>query len=252
MYHLAAYTALLGTTVDTDIAALTDDILTIQNSHFVLSRPKQLLGAAVMSATLTRAKLASPSMRQVASPFIRPIIGAAIPPANPNLWLLDYNPFIVPPFEEVQLQATSGIAMGTERFTGLVWLADQITPVPSGNIIPLRVTSSTAATANAWSTIALTFADTIPSGVYAVVFSEMQSTNGIAHRWIFSNQESRPGMLSLAALTSRLPYALSKGQFGAMGRFRSNDLPRCQVLCNGADASHEGYLHVVRVGNLAL
>lgn len=250
MFHLSAYTESIGNVADTDVDALTDDILTIQNTHFVLSQPMQLLGAAAMSATLSRAKLASPSMRQVASPFIRPIIAAVQPPANPNLWLLDYNPFVIPPFEEIQMQVTSGVAM-TERFTGLIWLANQIDSLPIGNVIPLRFTSTTAAVANAWTTATITFTDTIPSGVYAAVLSECQSTNGIAHRWIFSNQLWRPGFPSYAALGSRHPYAISKGQFGSMGRFRSNDLPRLQVLANGADAAHEGYLHVVRVGNLA-
>lgn len=249
MFHLAAYTEVIGNTADTDVDALTDDILAINNAHFTLDTPKLLLAAAAMSATILRAKVASPTMRQLASPFIRPPIVAAIPPANPNMWLLDHNPFVIPPYEEIQLQATSGVAM-TERFTALLWLASQITPTPSGNVVPLRVTSSTTATANAWSTLTLTFADTIPSGRYAAVFSEAFSTNAQAHRWIFSNQQERPGYLSAAANTSRQPYAIARGQFGVMGYFRSNDLPRLQVLCNGADNSHEAYLHVIRVGNL--
>lgn len=249
MFHLAAYTASIANTTDLDVAALTDDILTIQNSHFVLNQRMSLLAAFAASATLSRAKLASPSMRQIAPPWIRPINVALLPAANPNVWILDYNPFQIPPFEELQMQVTSGVAM-TERFTGLIWLADQITPVPTGNVIPLRWTSTTAAVANAWTSLAITFADTLPSGIYAMVMSEAQSTNAIAHRWIISNQLYRPGYLSFAALGSRTPYAMARGQFGNMGVFRSNDLPRVQVLANAADAAHEGYLHVVRVGNL--
>jgi hypothetical protein len=251
MFHLSAFFVSISTTADTDVPAVVDDILTIQNNHFVLQRPYQLLAGAAMSATISRAKLASPSMRQIASPYIRPLILAAKPPTNPNIWLLDHNPFIIPPFEEVQMQGTSAIAMGNENFTGLIWLADNITPLPIGNIIPLRITSTTAAVANAWTSIALTFTDTLPSGVYAMVFSEHRSANGIAHRWIFSNQLERPGFMSMTNLTDRLPYAQAKGQFGVMGRFRSNDLPRLQVMCNAADASHEVYAHIVRVGNLA-
>lgn len=250
MFHLAAYTELLGTTADTDIDALTDDILTIQNTHFVLQQPMQLLAAAAMSATLQRAKIASPSMRQIASPFIRPLILAVKPPSNPNMWLLDQSPFTVPPFEEVQVQATSGIAMGSERFTALAWLANAIEPVPYGNPIPLRWTSTTAAVANQWTSLAVTFADPLPSGIYTMVFSEHFSANGIAHRWIVSNQTMRPGYMSYTNGTDRAPYAISKFQFGRMGSFRSNDLPRVQVLCNAADATHEGYLHVMRTGNL--
>jgi hypothetical protein len=250
VYHLAAYFVALGTTVDTDVPALTDDILTIQNNHFVLQQQMNLIAAAAMSATLTRAKLASPTMRQIASPYIRPVIGAVQPPNNPNMWLLDSNPFSIPPFEEIQNQATSGIAMGTENYTALIWLTQQMEPIVYGNAIPLRITSTGTAVTNAWTSIPITFQDTLPSGVYAMLFSEHFSTNAIAHRWIFSNQIPRPGQLSLASQSSRLPNAVSKGQFGIMGRFRSNDLPRFQVLCNGADAVHTIFAQVVRVGNL--
>jgi hypothetical protein len=83
-----------------------------------------------------------------------------------------------------------------------------------------------------------------------MVMSECQSTNAIAHRWIIPNQIPRPGFPSFAALGSRLPYAMSSGQLGLMGSFRSNDLPRPQLLVNGTDNAHEGYLYVIRVGNL--
>lgn len=247
MYHLAAYTATIGPTADTDVAALSDDILTIQNSHFVLQQPMLLLAAAAMSATLLRAKLASPTLRQIANPWIRPIIGAAIPGNNANLAIYGDNPLHLPPFQELQVLATSGVAM-TERFTGLVFLADIAEPNPAGDMYPVRATSTTAATANAWTTLSLTWQDTLPPGVYSMLFSEHQSSNGIAHRWIFPNQLYRPGLPSLSAVTQRLPYA-SYG-LPKMGTFRSNALPLLQVLCNGADATHEVYAWVVKTGNL--
>ena len=250
MFHLAAYVnAALGSTANTDINALSDDILTIQNNHFVMNQPTDLLAAAAMSATLTRVKLASPSMRQIASPYIRPIIVGATPGSNPNVALYYNNPYRLVPFEEIQMQATSGVAM-TEVFTGLIWVGSTNTPWPSGNVTPLRFTSSTAAVANAWTSVTITFEDTVPSGIYAMLFSEVHSTNAQAHRWIISYQIERPGFLSTVSTGQREPYAMALGQMGLMGRFRSNDLPRLQVLCNGTDNSHTGYLHVVRVGGL--
>lgn len=250
MFHLSGYTVAIGTVADTDIPAIVDDIMTIQNNHFVLSQEHMLICAAAMSATISRAKLASPSMRQIASPYIRPVIAAAIPPANPNLWVLTQSPFRIPPFEEIQMQGTSGVAM-TERFTGLIWLSDGYVPAPPGNIIPWRWTGTTAAVANTWTTVTATFADTIPTGLYSIVGSEHFSTNGQAHRWIIPNQLKRPGTVSMAANSSRQPYATNLQQFGLWGTFRSNDLPRPQVLCNGTDNSHEGYLYIQRIGNIA-
>lgn len=250
MFHLAAFFANTGPVTDGDIAAMTDDILAINNNHFTLSQPMQLLAAMAMGATLTRAKLSSPTLRQFAPPYIRPINQALIPAANPNMMLLDHSPYQLTPLEELQFLATDTTGT-TENVTGLVWLsADGARGIGVGNITPLRFTSATAAVANKWSSVPITFTDTIPAGVYAMVLSECQSTNGQAHRWIFSNQYWRPGFPSYAALGSRQPYAIAKGQFGEMGRFRSNDLPRLQVLANGADAAHEGYAWCVKVGNL--
>lgn len=250
VYHLAAFTVLVGQTVDTDAPAITDDILTIQNSHFVLQRPMQLYCAAAMSTTIARARLASAGMRQIANPYIRPTIAGSLPGGNPNTWLLWQNPFTINPFEEIQCLATSNLGMSTERFTALMWLMDQYQPWPSGNIYPLRFTSTTAAVANAWTTLTLTWQDTIPSGLYTLVLSEMVSTNAQAHRWILSNQISRPGMFSNANDNSRLLNDFYNGALGSMGIFRSNDLPRLQVLVNGTDASHEGFAWAVRTGNI--
>lgn len=248
-FHLAAYNLAIGAVADTDVPAVVDDILTIQNNHFVLSKPLNLISAWVGSPTLSRAKIASPSMRQIVSPYVRPINVAALPANNPNVWLLHHNPFTINWGEEIQVLGTAAPGT-TERFTALIWLAEQIQPQTMGNMIPLRFTSTTAAVAFSWTTITLTFADTLPSGVYSMVQSECQSTNAVAHRWIISNQLYRPGHLSFAALGSRLPNAIGMGQLGQMGTFRSNDLPRLQVLANVADAAHEGYLWVQRVGNL--
>jgi len=249
MYHLIANGMTIATTVDTDVPALNDDIIAIQNSHFVLSQPMQLIGAAAMGILIDRARIASPTMRQIANPYVRSLIAAAVPGSNPNMWLLDHNPFTVPAFEEIQVLGTSTTGT-TEKFTAFTWLTPGMEVMPIGNVIPLRFTSTTAAVANAWTTLSITFGDTLPTGLYAMVLSEMFSTNGQAHRWIISNQTWRPGLMSFTLTSQRHPYAIAKGQWGVMGRFRSNDLPRLQVMCNGADATHVGYLHVVRIGNI--
>lgn len=250
MYHLAGFTVLVGQTVDTDAPAITDDILTIQNNHFVLQRPMQLVGATAQSTTISRARLASASMRQIANPYIRPTIAGTLPGNNPNVWQLHNQPFTINAFEEIQCLATSGLGAGTERFTALMWLMDQFQPWPNGNVIPLRWTSTTAAVANAWTSIAITWQDTIPSGLYTLVLSEHISTNALAHRYILSNQISRPGLISMANDNSRFPYDWYNSALGTMGLFKSNDQPRVQVLCNAADAAHEGFAWVIRTGNI--
>lgn len=246
-FHLAAYTELIDNTANTDVNALTDDVLTILNNHFILRQPMKLIAAWMAAATLSRARFDSPTIRFYGNPYVRPINVAALPANNPNMAWYDEKPIILPAGEELAVQATSGIAMGTERFTALAWLQTMRDPVPAGTPYSVRFTSTTAAVANSWTTLTITLESSLPTGAFAMVGSECQSTNQFAHRWIFDEQIERPGFLSITGLGNRQFWESYRQPFGTMGRFTNVALPRLQVLANGADATHEGYLTLVKL-----
>lgn len=249
MYHLAAWFEALGTTANTDIQPVADQILSIDNNHFTFNQATQLLAAYASSATLSRARIQSPQTRQVSPVYIRPPTVSLLPPTDPNIMNLVRNPFVLQPHEEVAIEATSAIAMGTENFYALAWLTWMGTrPWPVGDIFPIRFTGTTTLTANVWSDVTVTFADTLPNGQYTAVFSECQGTTQIAHRWIFDNQVPRPGFFGFATLGLRQPNPFYEGQLGVMGEFPSYSTPRLQVLANAADTAQEGYLWVIRTG----
>lgn len=247
MFHLAAWSKLIDNTANTDVTPVTDDILPIQNSHFVLPQDMQLVAAWAASATLSRARLNSGSLRQVNPPYFRPLNVAALPANDPNLVELAHRPFTLKGQEELILEATSGVAMGTERSTFLAWMMPNFDPAPQGDTYFIRFTSTTAAVANVWTTLAVTFETSLPKGRYAAVGCELQSTNGQAHRLIFDNQIWRPGFLSISSLGNRTHVYDYRQTLGKWGEFTTVSLPRFQVLVNGTDAAHEGYLQCVRL-----
>jgi hypothetical protein len=248
MHHTAAFVnTALANVANTDIPALSDQILAIQNGHFLPPNDMKLMAVVAASATLLRARLSSPSLRQITQPQVRPINVGTLPVTDPNAQVFFGVTPTVSGLEELAMQATSGVAM-TEVFTGLIWLLDRYVPPVQGQIITLRATSTTAAVANVWSGVAYTLDDQLPNGLYALVGSEVQSANGIAHRWIISNQFFRPGGLSVTALGNRTIAQQYNGAWGEWGRFRNTDLPRLEVLANAADASHTIYPQVVKVG----
>lgn len=249
MYHTMAYTLLIGTTVDTDVPAVQDDIIAIQNSHFILPSPMKLFGACVTSPTFLSGKLVSPTIRQINPILIRPGNPRAIGGDNTGVYYAQGGGAQLYPFEETQILGTAAPGT-TERYTALLFAGDQPGQIPVGNIFPVGWTSAVAANANAWTTVAYGLSTVIPSGMYTMILSEHWSTNAIGHRWVFSNQVWRPGFPSLVAATNRLPDHLVANWFGTMGIFRSNDLPRLQVLCNAADAVHTGTMWLMRTGNL--
>lgn len=250
MFHLCAYSASIDTTANVDIAAVVDDILTIQNSHFLLPQDLRMLAIYAGSATLIRARMSSPKLRQITQPQIRPINVAALPAANPNVSWYWPNLLTVRAGEELAIQATANPGT-TERFNALLWLVDQIRPIPPGDIITLRATSTTACVANAWTTLTYTLDDQIPAGTYAMLGSECVNANGIAHRWIMDGVYFRPGGLCQQAVGSRTMDPVYMARWGEWGRFRNTSLPRLQCLNNSTDNAHTMYMNVVQVSGMA-
>jgi hypothetical protein len=246
MYHTAAYTASTNNATDVDLAALSDDILFIQNGHFVAPGPLKVFAAAALGATLLRAKINTPKMRQITPNYIRPIATSTLPPANPNVATWQDSPLQLNQNEEIQIQTTDSTGT-TDRVTVVLMLGNVLEQIPQGDIYNLRFTSVTAAVANAWTTIQLVYEIQLPVGIYAVVGGDVISTNGIAYRLIFDQQYWRPGFLMSTANGNRNPYQFMTRDLGLWGRFSTTSLPRCQVLCNAADASFEGYLQIIRL-----
>lgn len=245
-WHVADYTVAIGTTANTDVPALSDDVLSIQNSHFILRSPMKLLWAHALSATLARVRFDSPTMRYYGNPFIRPINVAALPGNNPNIGMYSDHAIVLPAGEEIAIQGTSAIAMGTERLHVTLGLEDHFEPPPAGNRYTVRFTGTATATANAWTTVAYSLDQALPAGKFVMVDSELVSTTIVAHRWIFDEQISRPGFLGTAALGNRMPYEFYREMFGRMGAFWNTALPRLQVLCTAADTAQEGYCTLVK------
>lgn len=246
-FHMCAYEEAIDNTANTDLDAITDDVLTISNSHFLLQQDMDIIGAAAMSANLTRGRIVSPSNRQITLPFIRPIIGAAVPGDNPNYANYLDNPFRVRGLEELAIE-TSGVCMGTEQSLSLLALQTTMEPVPRGNIFTMRGTSTTTTTALTWTTLTTTWADILPEGTYLVCGLEVQAATCVAARIIFEGQVWRPGSLGITGLTQRNPAVFRKGGLGVWGRFTSTAMPQIQQLNTAGVSSHEIYMDIMRIG----
>src|SRR5512146_325488 len=79
MFHISAFFASLAAQTNGNLAALSDDIIPVSNNHLLPYRDYQLIKAYAGSATMTRARLNSGTIRQVNPTYIRPINGAVLP-----------------------------------------------------------------------------------------------------------------------------------------------------------------------------
>src|ERR1700694_5910576 len=80
MMHLAAFTkASAGGVSDEDIPAVSDQVFTISNNHFIPPVPIKVIGATAFSSVFSRFKISTPKLRAVAQPqFPRGSISALV------------------------------------------------------------------------------------------------------------------------------------------------------------------------------
>jgi hypothetical protein len=247
-FHVAAYFATLGAgaQTDTDLTALTDGILYIQNNHFLPQVDSSVLWAQANGASLTRAKFQSPKIRQLNTAYIRPINQNVSNVNNGNMMILDYGRLVVRGLEELQM-LVSDSAGGVKQTTCFCLGANRVA-IPNGDVLNFRATGTTAQAANAWTACPLTFEVLPPVGTYVVIGAECIAATGQAFRFTFDGQYYRPGLPAIPNVQSRLLWEDYYGCCGVWGYFRTTNLPRIEVLSNAADSAQEVYLECIRVG----
>jgi hypothetical protein len=246
-FHLMAYFVAIGQTVDTDVPAISDQIIPINNSHFIPEQDINLWAAYAVSPNLTRAKINTPTFRQITPTHILPIGGALAAPTNPNVMEYLRNPIKIPARQEIQIQATSSLGAGTENCYAALIAGERYYPPPVGDVYTLRGTGTTTLTAQVWTDVPITWDSNVPPGYYAVVGADAQSATGIFFRMIFDNQYFRPGFLAKTSLTNKNHYYAYLGKLGTWGTFRSTSLPRFQFLANAGDTAETVFMQFVRV-----
>jgi hypothetical protein len=246
MYHTCAYSANTNNQSNYDMAAVSDQILTIQNNHFLPDRQLYLFGGWFSGTLLSAMTLVTPRSRQIVPPRLWPTQLTTLPPDRPHIFDRRTNPFTLNAVEEISMQANIG-GSANAITTAILFMGPSIDPTPGGDIYDLHGTSSTAAVSGAWTDISITWDQTLPAGTYTLIGSQHQSTNAIAHRWIVKGQWFRPGFLSVNAVSNISEPSLYYGGWGAWGQFTTTTFPTLQVYVNGTDSSHDVNMFMIKV-----
>lgn len=256
-FHTVAFTVGSLTTSYGAVPGVADTIFAPSGNGLLLPYDLWLIAAYASHVNLLRARVNAPSLLRVGYPSIRPVQAAALgaPQVDPNLMTMLDSPLLLRSSEAVGIDAAA--SSGATAAIALMWLADKLDPVPPGESFWLRFTSTTApTTAFAWTVISPVYDQAIPSGVYAVIGMEFFSTTAIAARIVFPGSVLRPGVLAQQgssaglARTHRIFY---EGALGVYGTFQTNSPPNVEVITGlGTDAagSVDGYLRVVRIGDI--
>lgn len=248
MLHMLAYSKSTGNTADIDITPVQDDVIPIQNAHFIPQKDVNVVAAVALATTLTRAKIITPALRQLSPPFIRPIITSNLPITLPGVADYTADNLTLKALEEIAIQATQTAVGPTQCNVGLLIDTGGTAPMPQGQPITMRGTATTTLVANSWTSLTVTWADTLPNGRYACTGLQVQGATAILARLIFIAQTERPGCLAQTLMADNGHPLFRKGALGVWGYFTSNQMPIVQVLANAADVAQEIYLDFVRIG----
>jgi hypothetical protein len=247
MHHTLAWRVSAADTTETDITPVTDGIWTIQNSHFLPGTNWSLLTMYAGAATPSSARLVTPTFRQITTPYVRPLNTDIVPGNLPGVADYRNNPLTLRALEEIQLLATQASG-GAAVIAGVACVSQQASvPMPSGDIYTLQGTGTTTCVAGSWTQCAMTWQDTLPQGVFAVVGGQFIGATPIAGRIILEDQVNRPGGLGTSAVDLIPSPIFQKGGLGIWGRFNSNRMPNVEFLCNAADTAQTVYLDIIRV-----
>lgn len=248
MHHTVAWRVSAADATLVDITPVPDSVMAVNNAHFVPQVDNSILYAYAGAATLNRARLSSPSLRQVSTPWIRPQGTALVPLDEPNIADYRANPLTVRGLEELAFEAmqTTG---GAAVIVGVAALTREgMGMAPQGQTYTMRGTGGTTVTAGAWSLVTVTWQDTLPAGNYVVTGFEAVGVTCCAARLIFEDSVSRPGCVGQSLVSGNNNPMFRKGGLGAWGRFTGNRMPNVEFLCNAADTAQEMFLDFVRVG----
>jgi len=235
------YTA--AATLDAMTAVSDPHVRTSGDDVWIPGALPYLAGYIAIGATLTAARIESPTLRTLTPIDVAPLDLAAEPSTPAAYVNLKANPKLIGAGEALNFKATVSAAA---RCLGLCLFSDgPIAPV-TGEIFTIKATNASTLTANAWTNGALTFSQSLPHGTYMVVGMRAQSAGLEAARLVFPGYAWRPGCIGADAYSDLVNEVFRGGQLGTWGSFEHDVPPTVDFLSISADTSQEVWLDLLK------
>ena len=247
MFHLLANYGSLAAGPSQVPAIATEQIFARNATpNYLMPYDMQAFGLYALGGLLLRVQVQNPFLRIIQAPYINPINGTAANRIFEQVQDLRDYPIPYKSTEEIVYSATNSGAGPTDT-TVFTWLRQTHVPAPRGTYYTLRLTSTTASVASAWTDITTTNDFNLPAGKYAVIGGVYYGATALAFRCIFDGGFFRPGGLGFAT-EGLTPTPLQiNGNSGLWGYFDLNTIPRIQVFNGAVVAVHTIYLQCVKV-----
>jgi len=237
-FHKAAVSATL-----LPLTPITDTQVSTAGYDLTVPELNQIVACLAFGGAPTQVQLQSPSLRRVFLEDIgQAILTEVTTPAQD--FLVDRRD------SPISLTVSEKLNVATVHTTDgwiLIWLADgPIAPV-SGEIHTIRATTGHTALPDLWENVALTLAQTLPAGRYAIVGARAFGTNLLAARFVLVGESWRPGVPAGADINAIRTDPFRMGRFGLFGEFEFDSPPSVDLLGTGVTAAEEIYLDLIQV-----
>ena len=134
MHHTLGWRLSLADATETDLTPVPDTIFTIQNGHFLPQDDWFFQTFYFGAASPTRCRIVTPTMRQITTPFIRPMNNSIVPGNLPGIADYRSNPLRTKGLEEVQIMATQTAGAAAVAVASANISKGPLTPMPQGDV----------------------------------------------------------------------------------------------------------------------
>lgn len=248
MYHLAVYKGTPGANASNfDLPAVNDNVLTLSNNHYILTQSARVKLAYTQGASLTLSRINTPKLRATSLPYIQPLKVGTLPGNLPPVSIYDNNQLNLDPIDEIAIEVSNDLAMGTEVTIAGLFLEMSNTPIPQGPSFTIRATSAFTATDGQWTSGAIVFDQVLPAGRYAVVGLRVIGLNVVFGRLIFPGGTYRPGTIASNSNGESDGNIVRQGSCGLLGEFDSVAQPQIEIFANGSNTAQTVFMDIIRI-----
>jgi len=246
-FTLVGYYETIESLTLTELAAMSDQHVTTSGDDVLVPEFASKLGAVCfICPEISQAQLTAPSLRERSLIDVRPL--------NLNNRPIGGRPFLTYWEKPIQLEPGEGAralasehSVGVSSVTALVWLVDEISSMPDGEIETIRATSTTTTKAFEWTLCQLNLTQQLRAGRYAIVGMRAESANAIAARLVIPGSPYRPGTLAYNTCAVEQPAEFRNGGLGSWGEFEHTFIPQVELLALAEDTTQNFYLDIVKI-----
>lgn len=228
------------------VSTVADSHVTRYGDDLIVPELNKVILAFVCGATVTRARLSSPSLRRFIRPELNPL-NVGVEPTSP-LTIVDLrdNPIPLETDEALNVEVIEGYT-GAERETVILFLADG-TPAPvTGDIFTVRGVGTTTLNAYEWTNVVVSLDEDLPVGNYQLVGMRAESAGLIACRVVPVGGIWRSGVIGTDAPSDLGFDIFRRGRMGVFCEFAHNRLPTFDFFSSSADTSEVVYLDLIKM-----